>query len=598
MGSTNWQHQIHLAQLSRQSSSPHHHARAAATISRGGTQPSGLALQSPASLINGGQNGQSSPLTGPSSFKVPSVRRLEGAEGEGLERVQTERQKDKRQDWAALDLGGQGIRNLNLALFNYQFLDKLYINHNRLTSLPGAICKLGQLTILDVSGNLLMALPSEIGLMKNLRMFLIIDNNIQNLPPEMGMLYRLEVLGIEGNPLPDSIKNLMAKEGTRGVIGELRDNGPVPVPPSPRDWIVLEDKESEKDSAEEGIFSVVSYNILHDRYTRVYGYTPAWALQWEFRRESVRQEIISYDADIMCLQEIDLATVEDFLSLPEFSQKEYTAFHWPKSRAKTMNEAERKKVDGCAIFYKESVFKLIDQQPIEFQHVAMNSALLVPDKDSLKNYPDIFNRVATKDHIATVCFLEHQKTGNRLMVINAHIEWDPIHKDVKLVQAGLLLGELQVMADKFSKLPLPDDSPMKGQYTSGKKIPMLICCDFNSTPDSVVYQLLSKGFVPGDHSDFQGYKYGKFTESGINHPFGLKSSYANIGELSFTNCTPTFTDVVDYIWYSTNSFTVTGLLGEPDKEYMSKVIGFPNAHFPSDHISLLSQFQFKKVNAG
>jgi CCR4-NOT transcription complex subunit 6 len=226
MGSTNWQHQIHLAQLSRQSSSPHHHARAAATISRGGTQPSGLALQGPASLLNGGQNGQSSPLTGPSSFKVPSVRRLEGAEGEGLERVQTEKQKDKRQDWAALDLGGQGIRNLNLALFNYQFLDKLYINHNRLTSLPGTICKLGQLTILDVSGNLLMALPSEIGLMKNLRMFLIIDNNIQTLPPEMGMLYRLEVLGIEGNPLPDSIKNLMAKEGTRGVIGELRDNGP------------------------------------------------------------------------------------------------------------------------------------------------------------------------------------------------------------------------------------------------------------------------------------------------------------------------------------------------------------------------------------
>ncbi|KAK9366937.1 Endonuclease/exonuclease/phosphatase [Lipomyces kononenkoae] len=593
MVSTHWQQQIHLAQLSRQSSSPHHHARAAATLSRGGgSQPPGQALQSPGNLLNGSQNGQNTP------FKVLGVRRLEGAEGEGLERVQSEKPKDGRQDWAALDLGGQGIRNLNLALFNYQFLDKLYINHNRLTSLPGAVCKLGQLTILDVSGNLLMALPPEIGLMKNLRMFLVIDNNIQNLPPEMGMLYRLEVLGIDGNPLPDSIKNLMAKDGTRGVIGELRDNGPVPVPPTARDWIVLEDKEPEKDSAEEGIFSVVSYNILHDRYTRVYGYTPVWALQWDYRRESVKQEIISYDADIMCLQEIDLATVEDFLSLPEFSEKEYTGFHWPKSRAKTMSEAERKKVDGCAIFYKESVFKLIDQQPIEFQHVAMNSGLLVADKDSLKNYPDIFNRVATKDHIAIVCFLEHQKTGNRLMVVNAHIEWDPIHKDVKLVQAGLLLGELQVMAEKFAKLPLPDDSPMKGQYTSGKKIPMLICCDFNSTPDSVVYQLLSKGFIPGEHSDFQGYKYGKFTENGISHPFGLKSSYANIGELPFTNCTPTFTDVVDYIWYTTNSFTVTGLLGEPDKEYVSKVIGFPNAHFPSDHISLLSQFQFKKVNAG
>ncbi|KAK9325548.1 Endonuclease/exonuclease/phosphatase [Lipomyces orientalis] len=595
MVSTHWQHQIHLAQLSRQSSSPHHHARAAATLSRGGTQPSGLTLQDPASLLNGGQNGQSSPSAGSSSLKLSGGRRLERPEGEGLERVQLEKEKDKRQDWAALDLGGQGIRNLNLALFNYNFLDKLYINHNRLTSLPGAVCKLGQLTILDVSGNLLTVLPPEIGLMKNLRMLLIIDNNLQSLPPEMGMLYRLEVLGIEGNPLPDSIKNLMSKEGTRGIIGDLRDNGPVPLPPVPRDWIVLEERESEKDNADEGVFSVVSYNILCDRYTGIYGYTPSWALQWDFRRESIKQEVVSYDADIMCLQEVDLATYEEFL-LPNLSQKDYTGFHWPKSRAKTMSEAERKKVDGCAIFYKKSVFKLIDQQPVEFQHVAMNSTLLVPDKDSLKNYPDIFNRVATKDNIATVCFLEHQRTGNRLIAVNAHLDWDPTYGDVKLVQVGLLLGELQVMADKFAKLPMPDDSPMKGQYTSGKKIPMVIGGDFNSTPDSGVYQLLSKGSVDGDHMDVQGYKYGKFTENGVRHPFGLKSSYGNIGELSFTNCTPTFKDAIDYIWYSTNSLTVAGLLGEPDKEYMSKVIGFPNAHFPSDHISLLSQFQFKKMN--
>jgi len=81
------------------------------------------------------------------------------------------------------------------------------------------------------------------------------------------------------------------------------------------------------------------------------------------------------------------------------------------------------------------------------------------------------------------------------------------------------------------------------------------------------------------------------------HPFSLKSSYANIGELSFTNYTPGFTGVIDYIWYSTNSLQVTGLLGEVPKEYLQTVPGFPNWHFPSDHLALLSQFSVKPRKA-
>ncbi|KAK9464638.1 Endonuclease/exonuclease/phosphatase [Lipomyces arxii] len=589
MVSPHWQHQIQLAQLSRQSSSAHHHARAAATISRGGPAPTGLSLQDPSSLLP-----TNSGLYVNGAFK-PVHDRNESTDPEHLDHLQQDDKQDRRQDWSALDLGGQGIRNISPSLFNYQFLQKLYINHNRLTAIPAAICKLSQLMILDISGNLLTTLPSEIGLMKSLKMLLMIDNSIQNLPSEMGLLYKLEVLGIEGNPLPESTKSIMAKNGTRGVIHDLRDNGPVSPQPPPRDWIVLEEKESTKSNEEEGIFSVVSYNILCDRYTStIYEYTPSWALSWDYRRESIKHEIESYDADIICLQEIDNQTFEDFM-LPELASKGYDGYQWLKSRAKTMTPQNKKRVDGCAIFYRKSVFKLLDQQPIEIQQVAMNSNMLVSDKDALKNYPDIFNRVATKDHIATVSCLEHIGTGNRLIVANMHIHWDPLDKDVKLVQVGLLLGELNNMAEKFSKIKPSDES--KASYQSGTKVPMVVCSDLNSTPDSGVYQLISKGSIPGDHPDFQGFKYGKFTDSGISHNFSLKSSYGNIGELSFTNCTPTFTDVVDYIWYSTNTLSVNGLIGEPDKEYMSKVIGFPNAHFPSDHISLFAQFQFKVPTA-
>jgi CCR4-NOT transcription complex subunit 6 len=49
-----------------------------------------------------------------------------------------------------------------------------------------------------------------------------------------------------------------------------------------------------------------------------------------------------------------------------------------------------------------------------------------------------------------------------------------------------------------------------------------------------------------------------------------------------TNHTPGFAGAIDYIWFSQANLSVTSLLGEIDKEYISKVVGFPNAHFPSE----------------
>jgi CCR4-NOT transcription complex subunit 6 len=95
------------------------------------------------------------------------------------------------------------------------------------------------------------------------------------------------------------------------------------------------------------------------------------------------------------------------------------------------------------------------------------------------------------------------------------------------------------------------------------------------------------------HEDLGSRKYGNFTRDGISHPFSLKSSYASIGELAFTNYTPPFVGVLDYIWYSTNTLQVVGLLGDIDKSYLQRVPGFPNYHFPSDHIALYAQYIVK-----
>jgi len=46
------------------------------------------------------------------------------------------------------------------------------------------------------------------------------------------------------------------------------------------------------------------YNVLCDKYCtrQLYGYCPSWALNWEYRKKGIMEEIKHCAADIICLQ--------------------------------------------------------------------------------------------------------------------------------------------------------------------------------------------------------------------------------------------------------------------------------------------------------
>ena len=207
--SPHWQEQHNLLNASRSASEPHHHARQAAILNKNSTT---------SVTVAGGIN--SNPYSTP-----VSQNRKDGPPAEVAE-LRNGNGEVERQDWKALDLGGQGLHALSNALFAYTFLDKLYINHNKLTKLPAAIGRLKLLQLLDASSNQLTELPPELGMLTNLRQLLVFDNKLTNLPYEIGSLYQLEVIGVEGNPLQDSYKSILMKEGTRSLIMNLRDNAP------------------------------------------------------------------------------------------------------------------------------------------------------------------------------------------------------------------------------------------------------------------------------------------------------------------------------------------------------------------------------------
>ncbi|KAJ3337418.1 Glucose-repressible alcohol dehydrogenase transcriptional effector [Gonapodya sp. JEL0774] len=589
--------QLEQAQASRQSAAPHHHSRISRTAVNLGIKANDFSSPFGGSVLENG--GSSTP--GP-RYGTPSLVQARAASSQGSFRgsgtpIQSQTPASgsanssqnnvalgddtKASQWTTLDLGGMAIRNLSRELFRYTFLSVLYINHNSLSSLPPQISNLRSLVQLDVSGNKLTTLPPELGLVVSLKELLAFDNQIATLPPELGFLYQLENLGLEGNPIQEPLLSIMQKEGTPAVTSYLRDNCPAIAPPPEREWVYVEDDTGMTTDS----FTVLTYNVLCERYatSSSYQYVPSWALSWEFRRQNLIQEIVGYNADILCLQEIEYGQFDDFFQ-PELREHGYDGTFYPKSRIRVMADYERKYVDGCATFWKSARFAAIEKNVIEFQRLPM-------ERPEFRKTDDLFNRVTLRDNIATIVFLESKETHARVIVANTHLHWDPQFRDVKLLQTSMLIDEVQRISRTYASLN--PRHPLHAMYSANSsKLPLLIVGDLNSTPDSGVYEFMSKGSIAPDHEDFLSHSYYN-TEGPVTHTLGIKSAYAHMAELSFTNFTPHFKDAIDYIWYTSSSLQVAGVLGNVDPAYVDRCVGFPNWHHPSDHIPVLAEFRWK-----
>ncbi|XP_077285729.1 CCR4-NOT transcription complex subunit 6-like twin [Arctopsyche grandis] len=516
---------------------------------------------------------------------------------------ETERAAGRRAaPWTSLEVTG-GVRNLAPALWDMAHLTALYLNDNCLQRLPPDISRLATLRTLDLSNNKLRSLPSEIGDLVQLRELLLHHNYLRVLPYELGKLFNLCSLGLHGNPLSKEIFNLYGDtNGTHKLLTYLLDSLQMRVPhPPQRPWIPLTRPNRTRPTC---IFTVMCYNVLCDKYAtrQMYGYCPSWALNWEYRKKAILDEIRHYAADIISLQELETDQFYNYF-LPELKQDGYDGIFSPKSRAKTMSESERKFVDGCAIFFRAAKFKLVKEQLIEFNQLAMANS---------EGSDNMLNRVMPKDNIGLAALLRTKdaawenglptdaaQIGQPLLVCTAHIHWDPEYSDVKLIQTMMLSNELKSILEEAVQLTrITPKSP--SSHDLAPPVQLLLCGDFNSLPDSGVIEFLTSGRVPADHRDFKELGYstslqrisGSERPNEFTHPFKLASAYSE-DIMPYTNYTFDFKGIIDYIFYSKQSMTPLGLLGPLSADWFrdNKIIGCPHPHIPSDHFPLLVELE-------
>ncbi|XP_048227420.1 carbon catabolite repressor protein 4 homolog 3 isoform X2 [Ricinus communis] len=338
-------------------------------------------------------------------------------------------------------------------------------------------------------------------------------------------------------------------------------------------------------------FTVVSYNILADRnaskHKDLYANVDPLYLKWAHRKRVICEELIGWNPDIICLQEVDR-----YFDLLKIMEKAGYAGSYKRRTGDN--------VDGCAMFWKADKLRLLGGESIEFKALGL------------------------RDNVAQLSVFEICKAeSRRLLVGNIHVLYNPSRGEVKLGQIRFLLSRAQILAEKWGD------------------IPVILAGDFNSTPKSAIYKFFASSelnFMLHDRRELSGqrnchppqvfgvekemrnplslidgYLKSRWTEEEVKtatgnsdcqlltHPLKLKSSYSTVkastrtrdsnGEPLATSYHSKFLGTVDYLWYSDGVVPVRVLDTLPF-DILRRTGGLPFKKLGSDHLALVSEFAF------
>jgi len=337
-------------------------------------------------------------------------------------------------------------------------------------------------------------------------------------------------------------------------------------------------------------FKVMNWNVLADVYATesFYPYCEKWALSWTWRKHLILKELKSMAADIITLQEVQKDAYDDWFK-PQLAAEGYEGVFQQKKREAVFYHGKYA-AEGCATFYKTTRFRRVDKHVIDYDKLAHAE---VKNHNGIDNTDKGVQRL-TRGNVALGVVLEDLQIkatnssqasgpsgGHTIFVLNTHILCDPGATDVKLCQAHFLMTSTQQMLGP------------------NKHMPLLICGDFNSTPDSAVYEYLQSGRVRTGHEDLAVDPCGLLKRINAGHQFQMATAYhaCNGQEAKYTNYTEDFKGTLDYIWFTSNSLAVLAISQVDDESQLTQETALPSSTRPSDHVSLVATFMFRDTPA-
>ncbi|KAK9319656.1 Endonuclease/exonuclease/phosphatase [Lipomyces orientalis] len=237
---------------------------------------------------------------------------------------------------------------------------------------------------------------------------------------------------------------------------------------------------------------IMTYNVLGQALIRRKLFpTNGEALKWRWRSKMLLAELTYYDADIMCLQEVDLAHMDTFYE-PELRRLGYEfVFH----RGEGKNH-------GLALCWKTSLCSLVRSESVDY------------DNDNGYDPADVGARPTTPQartrNVACLVGLKfNQPDTGGVVVGTTHLFWHPHGTFERTRQAAVLVRNAKTFAAQID----------------GGRWPVFLAGDFNSLPFDSPYLCLTK---PKETRN-TGHSY-EVLRSSWEHEYKKKQDAADEGE--------------------------------------------------------------------
>nr|CDS19228.1 endonuclease exonuclease phosphatase [Echinococcus granulosus] len=430
-------------------------------------------------------------------------------------------------------------------------------------------------------------------------------------PEHIGRFVRLRVLpfdsgGLPGVPFGEPELSALCSSKTMPhllpFLGQfIVSSGPITEAP-PQNLICERFKEIASRIKGTNEFRLICYNLLAFMYsgtesarTYFFRHCPPAYLDPKYRFPLIYRELLAYQADILCLQEVDTSHFQRrlFFLLQQAGKFEgcflsKLLINVPSALSSLPPsdpvDSYPRKEEGVAIFFRRERFCLVKE-------VALDSLILHAEaeyEDLARAYHALAASgevpldlcMGARAHGVLVCLLECRHTGHRLLLACTHLYFHP---------KALKLRNIQCLTLRRFLLQLARDLAVK------EPLPIVLAADLNADLDSEPYQNLTGAVKDGEVP-------GPVLEAAIPLPDGV-----------YTNIVPGFKANLDAVLYATpdqqqaclrvaHAFPVPseaavladGRSAQPAfPPLLPEAKGgltLPNSQFPSDHLSLAVDF--------
>lgn len=270
------------------------------------------------------------------------------------------------------------------------------------------------------------------------------------------------------------------------------------------------------------VFSALSTSSPTENFIKC----PPKALQWSKRKLRSLQGVLTYDPDIIALEEVD--HFEDYY-LPSLQDLGYEGLFAAKKDSPCLKFPDNTGPDGCALFYDNERFSLVNHKDVALTD---SNGLLTSQVTLIAN---LFDKVQ----------------GRTLCCAVTHLKAKEGYEDLRCSQGAELLKTI-------SECLTEDRSA-------------LVLGDFNAEPTEPVCGLM-------EENEYLCMRNAYVTATG-GHPEFTTWKVRPGKEVKHT---------IDYVWHTQN-LSVTGCLKVPENNCVSDV-RLPCLEYPSDHVSLVFDF--------